>query len=326
MKAIIFNHYGGREVIKYVEQPLPKPKRQQVIVRVRAASVNPLDWKIRNGEFSFLTRWWLPKGLGCDFAGDVIETGAGATQFKVGDAVIGSLNPMGTRQGAFAEYVAVSQNYLTHKPSHLSYEASAALPIAGLSALQSVKRLAKLGAAKRVLIIGASGGVGHMAVQVAKAVGAHVSAVCGPKNASFVKDLGADDVVDYTTTDLATLPKESFDAILDFMSAHRFGNMRHLLRRGGRYVYTLATLSALLWSFLGLFTTKRVRILTVDPRADDARELVKLAESGQLTPHIENTFALAQAADALALSEAGHTRGKLIIQVSTESPHQPLGA
>lgn len=314
MKAAVIQSYGRADLLHVEEIAAPLPKPNQIIVRVKAASINPLDWKIRKGLFFFLTGFHFPRILGTDFSGEVTQVGTKATQFKPGDRVLGAVNPILNRLGAYAERVAVPAKHVIEKPDAMSYEDAATVPVAGLSAYQMIK-VAKLEEGHKVLILGAAGGLGSYAVQIAKIMGLDVTAVCGTKNISFVESLGADQVCDYTTTKIEQL-EDQFDAILDTVAKYSFSKLEPIMNSGGIYVTTVPKPGAILWSALCyVLSSKRVKIFTLKSSKKHIKQLLDWITEGKLKPIVGATFPLEQAADAHRLSETGHARGKIILHV-----------
>ena len=237
MRALRYDRFGPPEVLHVVDIAEPVPQAGEVKVRVHAASLNPLDWKIRAGHLRWLPVFRRPpRTLGCDFAGEIVGVSGGARSHYVGERVFGSLLPFG-RDGALAEYIVAGVDRLAAMPDDLGFEQAAALADRGGTALQAVVDEARLGAGQRILITGAAGGVGHFAVQIAKHVGAHVVAVCGAANADFVRGLGADEVVDYARDDF-TRRGDRFDVVFDAACASSFTAARRVLTDAGCYLNT----------------------------------------------------------------------------------------
>jgi NADPH:quinone reductase-like Zn-dependent oxidoreductase len=314
VKAVVFERYGGAGVLhlKEVEDPVPGP--DEVLVKVYATSVNPLDWKIRKGKFRLFIPSRFPRILGFDLSGKVAALGSQVKTLAIGDPVYGLLDVR--KNGACAEYVATKADYLSIKPSTLPHHEAAAIPLAGLTALQALKK-ADIRPGDRVLIIGASGGVGSFAVQIAKAEGAHVTGVSSSRNVSFVTFLGADDVLAY---DGKPIPEKStYDIIFDTVGAGSFFKLRRNLSPKGRYVSTLPDIPGLLITpLMKLFGYKK-RSLSVMVRPDSTglAYLRELVEAGRLRPVIEKTYTLQEIADAHVKSESQRTRGKLVVTVVT---------
>jgi NADPH:quinone reductase-like Zn-dependent oxidoreductase len=315
MRAAILEGFGGPERVRLGQWPEPRPGRGQVLVRVRAAAMNPLDWKMRRGYMRLAFALRPPAVLGFDLAGEVLESGPGAGRFKAGQAVFGSTR----RPGAHAERVAVPEALLEPLPTGLSLVEAAALPAAGMSALIIVRDLAPVGAGERVLVNGAAGGLGHLALQLLRERGAHVVAVAGPRNLDFVRSLGAAEAVDHTREDFVGRGGR-YDAVLDLVPNRSFPECRPLLAPRGVYVTTLPGGGPIAWAlwtrFLSLFRdVPRCRMLMLRPTRRDLKEVARYAAAGTLRPQVEETFPLAEAAKAHARSESGHVRGKLVLTV-----------
>src|SRR5262245_3184628 len=241
MRAVFISQYGGNEVLRYDELPRPVAKRGQVLVRVRAASVNPRDWIIREGRYVF--KFALPAFpiiLGSDISGEVVACGPSASRFRPGDAVFG-MQPMRGGMGAYAEYVAIDEAALAAKPEAVSHAEAAAVPCAGLTAWQAVAYIGRVGPGAKVTICGASGGVGSYAVQFAKALGAHVTAVTSGANADLALSLGADAVVDYKSEDFTRMVNRQ-NLVFDAVGRYGFARCVQVLAPGGRYVSTIPAL------------------------------------------------------------------------------------
>jgi NADPH:quinone reductase-like Zn-dependent oxidoreductase len=331
MSAVVFCSYGGPEVLRLVQLEKPVAGDSQVLVRVHAASVNPLDWHGMRGT-PYVMR--LDAGLrvpavtrlGVDFAGTVEAVGSAVTRFRPGDEVFGA------RTGALAEYVVAREDRVVAKPANLSFEQAAAVPVAALTALQGLRDHGGVQPGQRVLINGASGGVGTFAVQIAKAYGAHVTGVSSTRNVELVRSIGADDVVDYTTQDFTTSPAR-YDLIIDNVGNHRLRALRRVLESHGRYVMIggpsgrwLAPLprAARTWLY-SRFAQQDMRffISRLDPA--DLETLNGLLASGRVTPVIDRRYPLADAAEAVRYLETGRARGKVIVVVRPEGRHAPDG-
>jgi NADPH:quinone reductase-like Zn-dependent oxidoreductase len=318
MRALRYDRYGPPDVLYVADVPEPVPGRGEVKVRVRAAGLNPLDWKSRDGHLRWVPLFrGPPRGMGCDFAGDIVGVGGGATMRHVGERVFGSLSPF-ARDGALAEFVVVAADRVVPVPDGVAYEQAAALPIAAGTALQALVDDAGLAAGQRVLVSGAAGGVGHFAVQVAKHRGAHVVGVCSSANAEFARALGADEIVDYATDDF-TRRDDRFDIVFDAACASSFTAARRVLADTGCYISTSGTAAAAAATVLSAVVAR----LTSSQRAIPfalrlapvlLRRLAALVAEGTLTPHIERTIALEDVADAQRAMESGHGRGKIVVR------------
>ena len=322
MKAVVYCEYGSPAVLRLEDVEKPVPADDQVLVRVRAASVNPLDWHfVRGTPYLLRLQAGLRKPrsirLGVDFAGTVEAVGRDVTRFKPGDEVFGG------RSGAFAQYVAVgADRALALKPAGLSFEEAASLPIAGVTALQGLRDRGRLRAGQRVLVNGASGGVGTFAVQIAKALGADVTGVCSGRNAQLVRSIGADRVVDYAREDF-TQGAERYDLVLDNVGNHSLLECRRVLNPRGTYVMVGGqpgrwldpmprALGALLLSRL---VSQDMRMMLADLNGRDLAVLADLAQAGKVRPVIDRRYALHEVPAALGYLEAGHARGKVVIDV-----------
>jgi len=313
MKAILYRRYGPPEVLEYTDLPEPQIRVDQILVKVHATSVNPVDWKFRNGKprIPFLK---LPRIPGSDIAGVVIQVGKSAGRFKPGEAVFAVLSPFSG--GGCAEYAAVPWRRAAVKPRNLAFEEAAAVPIAGLTALQALRDHGKIRRGHHVLINGASGGVGSFAVQIAKAHGAAVTAVTSRKNTDFVRELGADDVIDYTAEDF-TKSGSRFDIIFDPIGNRSFAECKLVLNPDGVYITTLPSPAMILPILITpVVGGKQARLVNLRARASDLAILLEWIEAGKIRPRIDKIFPLSKTSEAQAYSETGHARGKIVIKVS----------
>lgn len=320
MKAVVIDSYGGSERLTLRDLPDPDPPGPgQVLLRVRAAGVNPIDWKIRNGSMRLVMPAKFPLVLGYDVAGEVVEIGPEVTRFQPGDAVFGGVD-LKRQGGAYAELALAREAALAPKPPSFSFEEAAALPMAALTALQALRDKGELVAGEEVLVNGASGAVGHFAVQIAVALGARVTAVTSAKNLEFVRALGAQEVIDYEEEDF-TGRDQTWDVIFDAVANRTYTDCEPVLARdGGIYVTTLGGPKLMIWLGLttlgGLFgQRKRARFVMVKYRAEDLAFLARLVEQRKLRPEIQEVFALEKIHEAHELSEGGHVRGKIVVRV-----------
>jgi NADPH:quinone reductase-like Zn-dependent oxidoreductase len=318
MKAIVYTQYGSPEVLRLEDVEKPVPKHGEVVLRVHAASVNALDRHFMRGT-PHLARLFMglrkPKltRLGVDVAGVVDAVGPDVTHLKPGDAVFG------TCRGAFAEYAWTKQDRLLPMPKGLGFEEAAAVPIAGFTALQALRDVGKMQPGQKVAIDGAGGGVGGLAVQMAKAFGAEVTAICGPGNLERMRALGADHVVDYTREDF-TRGGRRYDLILGANAFHSLLDYRRALAPRGRFVMTggggSQMLQAMLLApFLSLAGSRKFGMKGAKAKPEDLQTLKELLEAGKIKPDIERRYPLEQTADALRHMETGHVKGKLVISV-----------
>ena len=326
MKAIVQDNYGSSETLELREIAKPKIGDHDVLVRVRAAGINVADWAIMKG-LPYVARpvYGLRKpknGVrGTDVAGIVEAVGAGVTRFKPGDEVFG------WAVGSLADYAAASEEKLALKPANLSFEQAAAVPMAGAVALQAVRDHGKVRAGQKVLVNGASGGIGTFAVQIAKALGADVTGVCSTKNLDLVRSIGADHVIDYTNEDF-TRSAQKYDFILDNVSNHSLSDLRRaltpagtLVPNGGRFDHRWfagggRVISALVVS---RFVSQTLKTFLLAQKRDDLIVLKDLIESGKVTPVMDRAYSLSETAQAMADVGAGHTRGKVAITVQEAS-------
>jgi NADPH:quinone reductase-like Zn-dependent oxidoreductase len=321
MKAISYERYGSPDVLKLVDIPVPTITDDEILVVVKAASVNPLDYHYLRGT-PYIVRlsagFGKPKntGLGADLAGVVESVGANITGFAKGDEVYGqSLR-------TFAEFASVSIKAIIPKPQSLSFEQAAAVPIAGFTALQGLRDSGHVQSGQTVLINGAAGGVGTFAVQLAKWMGATVTGVCSTPNVELVKSLGATDVIDYTTTDFAASGRH-WDMIFDLAGFRSLSDLRRVLAPNGVLVSSSAPKGDGLEMFarpiagaiLSPFTKQRLVTLGAKRSMDDLSILSGLIEAGTVKPVIDRSYPLSQTADALRYLELGHARGKVVITV-----------
>jgi len=323
MKAIVGRCYGSPDVLEFTDIAIPVPGDDEVLVKVHAASVNPLDWHFMRGApyvirlFSGLGAPDDP-GVGVDFSGTVKVVGKDVTRYRVGDEVFGGAN------GAFAEYVLKKEDShsFAPKPDNISHEQAAAVPIAGLTALQAVRDAGKLKAGEKVLINGASGGVGTLAVQIAKSIGAEVTGVCSTRNLEMVRSIGADHVIDYKANNY-TQNGMQYDLIIDMVGNHSISDNRKALKSEGRMVMVGGAKGNWIAPFVGsinakitaLFVDQEIGTILSEFNNDDLKILGELMQTGELDPVIGSRFALAETAAAIRHSEQGHAQGKIIIEM-----------
>jgi NADPH:quinone reductase-like Zn-dependent oxidoreductase len=316
VKALVYHRYGGPEVLQLTDMPRPEPREREVLVRVHTASINAADRVFLRGKpFLLRLEFGFPRPrrpiLGFDVAGRVEAVGSGVTEFRVGDEVFGV-----APSGAFAEFVCVAEEKLVPKPAAVSFEAAAATPTAGATALQGLRR-GRIAAGQRVLVEGASGGVGTFAIQIAKAYGAEVTAVCSTKNVEMARALGASRVIDYRREDFAR-DGQRYDLILAANAYRPLADYRRALQPGGAYVMTggggMQILQAMVIGALVSMTSGRRmgNILALATKADLVA-LSELLESGKVKPVIERTVALRDVPDAIRYLEQEHARGKIVV-------------
>lgn len=325
-KAIVRDRYGPPEVLRLAEVERCVPEDDQVLVRIRAAAVNPLDSYMMRGT-PYLVRvgggLLTPKSLrlGVDLAGQVEAGGRGVTRFKPGDEVFGH------RLGAFGEYACARERSLAMKPENVTFEQAAGVAVAGTTALQALRDTGNLQRGQKVLINGASGGVGTFAVQIAKAMGAHVTGVCSTRNVELVRSLGADRVIDYTQEDF-TKSGERYDVVLDMHANRALSDVRRVLLPDGKYVLVGMTekgrwLKALLPSIeaaiYSRFVRQQMRFMLARINQDDLATLAGLMQAGKVTPVVDRRYPLREVAEAMRYVETGRARGKVVITVGDET-------
>jgi NADPH:quinone reductase-like Zn-dependent oxidoreductase len=307
MKAIRIHAYGEPEVLIYEDAPKQQPEEGEVLIRVHAASINPIDWKIRSGYMKAMVDLRLPLILGWDASGEVVSTGAGVTEFKVGDAVYTML---GMKAGAYAEYVTVSASLVALKPQSLNYIDAAALPLVSLTAWQALFDLAELKEGQRLLIHGAAGGLGSTAVQLAKAKGAYVVGTCSSNNVEFLHQLNVDEVIDYRTTKFEDIARD-IDVVFDTVGGETLERSFSVLKKGGFLVSAVNPPSE------AVSTAHSVRSAKVFAKPNGVRlkELATLIDAGLVKPIVETILPLKEVRKAHESSQSGHTRGKIVLQV-----------
>lgn len=301
MRAAVYTKAASGKVLEVKDLKPPIPRDNEVLLRVRAASVNPLDWRMK------------AERPGVDVAGEIVAVGRTVMQFKPGDAVFGC------GKGAFADYACAPEARLAPKPENLSFEQAAAVPIAGLTALQALRDKGRLQAGQKVLINGAAGGIGTFAVQIAKSFGAYVTGVCSANNLELVRSLGAGRVIDYTREDF-TQNSEPYDLLLDNVGNRTLSAMKRVLTPNGKCVMAGApkqlwavftrALKAFAWS---PFLRQKFKFFIANVNRDDLTTLAGLIQAGKLTPVIDRRYPLTQTADAIAYVESGHARAKVLI-------------
>ncbi|MHA6249019.1 NAD(P)-dependent alcohol dehydrogenase [Pontibacter sp. CAU 1760] len=314
MKAIYYESYGGAEVLQFGEQPSPEASENQLLVRVHATSVNPIDWKIRSGHLLPVAGLSFPKIPGRDVAGVVAAVGANVTAFKPGDKVFGMVeHDMG---GAAAEFAVMAADMAVPIPDNLTYLEAAAVPLTALTALQALRDKGELAAGEKVLINGASSGVGTFAVQIAKALGASVvTGVCGPDHMELVRSLGADHVIDHTQEDF-TIEHNCYDVVFDAVAKSTYLQSKNSLCANGRYVTTVPNPKDLtLGLAMSVFSDKKLKVMMTDDKGDDLRLISGWLEAGIIRPVIDREYPLEQIAEAHEYSEAGHAAGKIVLVV-----------
>ena len=320
MKAIVYTEYGPPEVLQFTEVAKPTPKDDEVLIRIHAASLNPLDWHFMRGSpyaMRIAAGLRRPKvtRLGVDVSGQVEAVGRNVPQFQPGDAVFG------TCRGAFAEYGCASAGALVLKPANITFEQAAAVPVAAISALQGLRDKGQLQRGQKVLINGAAGGVGTFAVQIAKVFGADVTGVCSTRNRDMVRTIGARHVIDYTAEDF-TRSGQRYDLIFDTVGNHSLSDCRRALTPGGTLVLVggpdkgrwLGPLTGMLKAaVLSRFVSQKLLPFLAHLSKDDLIVMRELLEAGKVAPVIDRTYPLSEVPNAIRYLEEGHARGKVVI-------------
>ena len=312
MKAIRIHNYGAPKALQYEDAPRPKPQAGEVLVRVHAVGVNPIDWKVREGEMKDFWPHKFPLILGWDLSGVVEELGPGpaaAGRFKRGDEVYSLPDP--TRDGAYADYIVVRESELALKPNSLHHIRAAAVPLAALTAWQSLFDTAQLQPGQRVLIHAGSGGVGHFAVQLAKWKGAYVFATASTKNQDLLRKLGVDEPIDYTQQRFEDVARK-IDIVLDTLGGETQERSWSVLKKGGNLVSLVQPPSEEKAKELGV----RAELLGAQPNGAQLAEIAKIIDSGKLAPVFDRILPLSEARRAHELSQSGHTQGKIALRVN----------
>lgn len=307
MNAVRQTTYGDHQVLAYETAPVPMIAADDVLIKVHATAVNPVDWKIREGYLQSMLSYDMPLTLGWDVAGEIVAVGAQVSDWQVGDAIYS--RPDISRQGAYAEYVAVRASEIAKKPASLNWQEAAAVPLAALTAWQALFQFANLQAGEKVLIHAGAGGVGLFALQLAQWRGAEVWTTTSTKNIDFVKAHGADHVIDYTQQDFAEL--RDFDVVFDTLGGDVLAKSWQVLKAGGRLVSICDTPDA----DTAAQHQVTAHFCLVQPNAEQLTELAVLLDAGTVKVVIDSVFPLADAAKAHQRSESGRARGKIVLQV-----------
>jgi NADPH:quinone reductase-like Zn-dependent oxidoreductase len=312
MKIVEYDRYGGPEVLRLADVPRPSPGPGELLVRVRAAALNPKDVLVRAGKYRLLSGAKFPKRVCFDWAGEVEEVGPGVTGVAPGSAWYGMLD--GFQGGTCAEVLVVRRDASAPKPASLGFAEAAAIPLAGSTALQALRLVAKVREGHRVLVNGASGGVGSYAIQIAKLSGAHVTTTSSAANLELCRKLGADAPLDYRAAD-PLAGGERFDVVFDVFGNRSFGEARRALARGGMYVTTVPSGRVFLDTARTLLTRTRAAVVFVRARSDSLERLAEYVEGGKLVPVVEHVFPLERIAEAEAQAGSKHNRGKVVVTI-----------
>ncbi len=320
MKAIFFRSYGGPEVLEYGDLPDPVPGDNQVLIDVHASAVNPRDWMLRAGTYVGrpLVRGW-PKVPGSDVSGVIAAVGRDVRRWKAGDEVFGMQTLFGN-MGGYAEKICIDQSAIAHKPADVSHVAAAATPVAALTALQALEDLGRVGEGSRVVVVGAAGGVGHYAVQIARIRGAEVTGVCSAGNVKFVRGMGAARIIDYREERFNDV-LDGQDVVFDTIGMENLASCRGVLASNGTYITTIPgprtaaeTARSMVRERLGL-GGRRARVIMVAARGADLERIGRWLASGELRSEIAAEYPLEEAAEAQRQSRTFRTRGKIVLRV-----------
>jgi len=311
LKAVLFRRFGGTEVLEWSDTETPKPKAGEILVRVQASSINAFESDIREGAFKILTGSRFPMIAGHDLAGEVVALGQGVSRFQVGDRVYAMRKAFSG--GAHAELAIVPETSVALVPEGVSTEVAGVVPLAALTAWQTLYELGGLESGQRVLINGASGGVGTFAIQLARNGGAEVTGVCSQANADLVRRLGASEVIDYKVQDPTTAT--GFDLVFDAVSKLPFSASKRMLNRGGVWVCTLFSRAFVAARLLVPFGGRKIRLVTVKAKGEQLEQIGALLSEGKLEAVVERTLPITEIAAAQDESASGHVRGKIAITV-----------
>ena len=310
MRAIVYRQHGDIEKLEEIQKPRPVPKRNQALIEVRAIGLNPLDYRLRRGEIGPLTRLQGPRLTGSDFAGVIVETGGPLEGFQVGDRVMGMVNQIFT--GVSADFIVVDQKHLCPCPENVDDNVAATIPLASYTAYQGLHECAAVGPGQRVLINGASGGVGTYATQFAAIAGAEVTTVTSHRNVDWMKAIGATNTVDYTKTDFTSL-NDRFDIVFDCYGNRSFSKVRPVLEKNGVYITTIPSPRSYAWSMPNPFRQKKSRVVVVKSKPMQLSAIKDLIESKALRPMIDSQFERHLIHEAYARLESKRSKGKICV-------------
>ncbi len=314
MKAAVIYQYGPPDVFRIEDIDRPIIKSDEVLIKVRAAAINPIDWKQRQGWHRFFLKAHFPVVLGYDAAGEIVECGTKIAGFKSGDHVYARL----TRRfgGAFAEYAAVSESTLAKKPENINWEEAAAVPLAAITALQGLRDKCNLKPGEKVLIIGAAGGVGHFALQLSKEMGGITIAVCSNRHKKMMEELEPDKYIDYTIEDYKS-QTDTYDIVFDAAGIESFPGCKHMLNPRGRYLTTLPRPKLLVHKMNAVFTKgKKVKTFLMKSSGSDLEFISELIRDGKIKIYIDSVYPLENIAAAHKRAEEYNTEGKIVVRIS----------
>lgn len=312
MKKVIYEVYGDADVLKVTDFETTEPAEGEALIKVMAAGINPVDYKIRNGSLKFIFRAKLPRTPGGEISGIVEKTGSMQSAFRPGDKVYAML-PVSV--GGYSEYINVNEDLLSHMPENISFNDAASIPLAGLTALQALRDKGNISPGMKVLVNGGSGGVGMFAIQIAKAFDAEVTAVCSGKNINFVKSFGADHLIDYENLDF-TKSETKFDIMFDAVAKSSFGKCKKILKEKSVFITTVPSLPVMLRQIINPLVNKKVFGILTKPLSKDLDYLTDLILQGKLKASIEKVYTIEEAANAHKHIETGRVKGKLVIEMN----------
>ncbi|MEO6190333.1 MAG: NAD(P)-dependent alcohol dehydrogenase [Saprospiraceae bacterium] len=314
MKAIIINKYGDLNELHLGQVKDLEPNKNEILIKVKAFTIAPLDTKIRNGNLKFILKRKFPMILGGDFSGTIVNLDKDIKNFSIGDEVMGATDPF-KMNGPFAEYVKSKPDQIVKKPIQLSFTEAAALPIAAMSSLQSLRDLGKLKQGQNILILGAAGAVGHLAVQMARNMGAKITAVCRQVNADFVKSCGADYVIDYEKEQVFK-EQNTYDIIFDTVAKYTFKDAKLALKKEGIYINTMPSPSLMIRSLFNSLTPKKLKVLMLKANPADLAIIKEWSANESIKVHLDKIYTgLESIHEATKYQETGHVRGKIAIEI-----------
>ncbi len=312
MKKVIYETYGDADVLKVADFMVNEPADGELLVKVMAAGINPVDYKIRNGSLKFIYRAKLPRTPGGEISGIVEKTGSKQSKFKPGDKVY-SMLPISI--GGYSEYITVNEDLIGLMPENISFNEAAGIPLAGLTALQALRDKGNIGKDMKVLVNGGSGGVGMFAIQIAKAFDAEVTAVCSEKNISFVKGFGADQVIDYEKEDFTRL-NNKYDIVFDAVAKSSFDKCKSILKKEkSAFITTVPTPPLMLRQIINPLVNRKTFAILTKPQSKDLDFLTGLIQKEKLKTSIEKVYSMEEAAQAHRHIETGRVKGKLVIEI-----------
>lgn len=306
MKAAQYNFYGGSEVIQINEAPKPSPTKNQVLIEVHAASINPFDYKLRRGYMKEMIPLNFPFTIGGDLSGVIVEVGEGVKEFKAGDEVFGQAYNLGESTGAMAEYAAANIGSIALKPKNIDFSEAASLPLVGASVIQALEEHIGLQSGQKILIHGGAGGIGSIAIQLAKHLGAYVATTVSKDDAEFVKSLGADEVIDYKTQKFEEIIKD-YDSVFDTVGGETLSKSVQVLKKGGVLVSMLGTPK----EHDGIDAIGQ----NTQTNSDKLTRLAQLVEQGVIKPEVDKVFSLDETSQAFEFAENSHPRGKVVTSI-----------